>query len=370
MNPTIHLVYPHGATTSAPNVIGRRLGEYLSHRHTVVLHNWDSLSRIRPNSGDVLIGHPHPLPGTIFRRSFSHRGWARRLVMSPFNGSSRQVAFLDPYVRRADAYLAITGPWWFDRVPLTDVSHWGPHMVHLDLAVDRGDFPRVKRNFAPKGNRRLLYIGHAGWQKNVSYLSDIALARPQWDFAWFGPGSEGDIRGVNHLGFRNTALEETRRLIASFDFFITVGRYDANPMTVLEAMGWGLLPFCTSQSGYAGVPGIVNLPLDDINGALSILDRWQEMPESVLMEAQRANLDLLETHYTWDRLGETVENTIWRDLPPTSAISVFRRMELMMIAATSPYSVLRAEGRAMASVAIRGALREHLRGPLGHFEGQ
>lgn len=370
MRPTIHLVYPHGRAASAPDVIGRRLGEYLSHRYHVILYNWDELSRIRPDRGDILIGHPHPLPGTIFRRSFSQRGWARRIVMSPFNGSSQQVAFLDRYVRCSDAYVAITGPWWFDRVPFTDLSHWAPHMVQLDLAVDRDVFPRVKHSFAPGGRRRLLYIGHAGWQKNVSYLSDIALARPQWDFAWLGPGREGDIKGVEHLGFRDTALEDTRKLIASFDFFVTLGRSDANPMTVLEAMAWGLLPFCTHQSGYVGVPGIVNLPLDDLEGALGILDHWQDVPETVLMEMQRANLDLLDTHYTWERFGRTVEQAIWRELPPTLALPIRRRIELKVVTALSPYSIIHGEGRRMGSAAIRGAVRKQLRGALGSVGGR
>lgn len=361
MNSTIHLVYPHSAAISAPNIIGRKLSEYLARRHTVVLHDWDSLSRIKPNPGDILIGHPHPVPGTIFRRSFAQSGWARRVVLSPYNGHSRQVAFLDPYVRRADAYLAITGPWWFDRIELTDFAHWEPRMIHLDLAVSTHDFPHVKHDFAPQGRRRLLYIGHSGWQKNVSYLSNIALARPQWHFGWLGPGSESDIPGVEHLGFRNTALAETQELIASFDFFVTVGRSDANPMTILEAMSWGLLPFCTPQSGYAGVPGIVNLPLDDVDGAVSILDLWQETPENVLMEAQQANLKLLGKHYTWERMGQDVEAGIWTDLPSTSAVSVGQRLRFKAIAASSPYSVFRTGGRRMAKGALKNTLRTHLR---------
>ena len=362
MTGTIHLVYPHSSAISAPNIIGRKLSEYLSRRHTVILHDWDSLSRIQPSSGDILIGHPHPVPGTIFRRSFAQRGWARRVVLSPYNGHSRQVAFLDPYVRQADAYLAITGPWWFDRIALTDFGHWKPRMVHLDLAVDNHDFPQVKFNFAPQGVRRLLYIGHSGWQKNVSYLSEIALARPQWNFAWLGPGGESDIPGVEHLGFRDTALAQTQALIASFDFFVTVGRSDANPMTVLEAMSWGLLPFCTPQSGYAGVPGIENLPLDDVDGAVSILELWQEAPESMLMKAQKANFELLNKDYTWERLGRAVEKGIWTDLPPTSTVSLRQRLRFKAIAAVSPYSVLRTEGRRMARAVLRNALRLHLRG--------
>lgn len=359
MKPTLHLVYPHAEGVSAPDVIGRKLGEYLSGKYIVVLHEWDTFSRIRPRNGDVLIGHPHPLFGTTFRRSFGQQGWARRVVMSPFNGDAKQVAFLDPYVRHADAFLAITGAWWFDRVPYTEVSHWAPHMVHIDLAVDTQEFPRVKEEFSPAGRRRLLYIGHAGWQKNVSYLSQIALARPQWDFAWIGRGQGTDIPGVRHLGFRDTSLKHTQELIASFDFMVTVGRNDANPITILEALAWGLIPFCTRQSGYADVRGIVNLPLDDVDGALHILDGWQVAPNELLVDAQGEGTELLHQHYTWARFGKQVEEAIWANLAPTSRVSLRQIMHLKRVAAISPYSPVRSEGRRMLWSALRKSMRAH-----------
>jgi hypothetical protein len=361
MTSTIHLVYPHGPGVATPHVIGRRLAEHLSRRHRVVLHDWDAITAMEPSQGDVLIGHPHPLPGTVFRRSFRRRGWSRRLVLSPFTGDARQVAFLDPFVRAADAYLAITGSWWAREVSATRFAHWAPRMIHLDLAVDPLDFPSVKHCFSPAGKRRILYVGHTGWYKNVAYLSEIARARPDWHFGWIGRGKPSEIPGVEHLGFRDTSAPDTRELVASYDFLLTVGRADANPTTILEAMGWGLLPFCTPQSGYVDEPGIVNVPLDDVPGALRVLDRWQQAPDSDLRSAQRVNHARLRQHYSWERFGDQVESALDAELPPVLPASVANRMGLTVTALASPYGPFGAQGRRLASAVLRRRLASRVR---------
>ena len=84
---------------------------------------------------------------------------------------------------------------------------------------------------------------------------------------------------------------------------VTVGSSDANPTTILEAMARGLIPICTPQSGYAGVPGIVNVPLGDSRAATHVIRQWLECPEEQLVETQRANWALLDRDYTWDRFA-------------------------------------------------------------------
>lgn len=353
MSRSIHLIYPYGPGIVAPQVIGRRLGEFLSQRNTVVQHDWDALGVIRPQPGDVLLGHPHPMPGTIFRRSFRNPRWGQRLVISPFNGDPGQVAFLDPFVRRADAYLAITGAWWFRNVGRTPMAHWAPRMVHLDLAIEPADYPQVKTQFAPPGRRRILYIGHSGWQKNVGYLSEIARARPQWDFGWIGSGASSDIPGVTALGMRDTASPETRRLIATYDLMLTVGRADANPMTVLEAMSWGLIPVCTPQSGYVDEPGIVNVPLDHVDGAVAELDRLQSASDAELLGLQRTNQRRIVEHFSWERFGRQVEAALRCDLPPLPRLAPKKRLQLARAVASSPYGPLRRPGWKLGEAALR-----------------
>jgi glycosyltransferase involved in cell wall biosynthesis len=357
---TVHLVYPHAPGPAAPGVIGRRLHEYLAKHMDVRLHDWDQLGAVRPAEGDVLIGHPHPLPGTVFRSSFRRPGWARRIVLCPYNGDLRQVAFLDPFVRRADHFLAITGRWWAEEVVRGPLAHWTPVMSPLDLAVDRDDFPMVKTAFAPAGRRRVLYVGHSGWQKNPGYLSQIARARPDWEFGWVGRGAAGDIPGFKAHGVVATASDEARRLVASYDIFLTVGAADANPMTVLEAMAWGLLPVCTPQSGYVGEPGVFNVPLDDLSGALAVLDRWQAAPEDDLVAAQRSNARRLADHYTWDRFGDRVLEAINGQPLAAGPVDAARRARLRAIALTSPLAPWRTEGRRLTLAVAR----RRRRGPV------
>jgi len=59
--------------------------------------------------------------------------------------------------------LAITGNAWMKRLKDSPFQHWEPKIVHVDLAVDRADFPIIKKNFNPAGKRRFLYIGHTAW---------------------------------------------------------------------------------------------------------------------------------------------------------------------------------------------------------------
>jgi hypothetical protein len=302
------LVYPHSAAIGCPQAIGRNLAQRLSKRWDVEMHQWESVGRLAPDAETALIGHPHPSPFSIFRRSASQPGWGRVILLCPFNADPRQVAWLEPLVERADEYVAITGPYWFRAIKGSPFARWLPRMRRQDLAVDRRDFPRIKRRFAAKGKRRFLYIGHEGWPKNTAFLSRLARQRPAWDFAWMGSGKA--IPGVRSLGRQDFARADAKRLVAGFDFMITVGSADANPTTILEAMAWGLLPVCTPQSGYEGMDGIVNVPLDDDAGALRVLDGLQDAADARLKAWVRKNDGRLKSDYTWDGFAANIVRAI------------------------------------------------------------
>jgi len=349
---TIHLVYPHGPSIAAPHIIGRSLYHALSETYEVRIYDWDEIRVIHPVPGDILIGHPHPLPGTIFRRSFRQDGWHKRITMSPFV-CDRQAAVNDYFVRRGDAYLAITGTYWFDQVPNSRYAHWLPKMKHLDLAVNPDDFPRIKATFADPGTRRFLYIGHDNWQKNTTYLASIALARPEWDFSWLGH-SASPASWINMLGVRDTADLDTRAIIASHDFMITVGSADANPTTILESMSWGLIPVCTPQSGYDTEAGVVNIPLNNLDEALRILDRLQSANFSILDTLRHKNDARLRDHFTWARFCDQVEDSI-ADLNPSEVIlnsSIADRIAMRVESVLSTQGPFRAEGLRWSKQAI------------------
>lgn len=351
---TVHLVYPHGPRIACPDAIGRKLAERLRARYAVRLYEWDEPRAIRPGPDDILLGHPHPAPWTCFRMSMGRPGWRKVIVLAPYHhGDLEQVAFLDPIVARADRFLAITGNYWAATLARSPFAHWLPKLTHLDLAVDREDFPPAKAAFAPPGRRRFVYIGHSGWTKNTPYLSAIAARMPEAEIAWIGAG-RAPIPGLRPLGFQDFRREEARSLVAGYDFMITVGRADANPTTVLEAMAWGLIPVCTPQSGYIGYEGIVNLPLDRPEAAVARLRWLQMLPDATLRRLQRANWELLDAHFTWDRFAAQVVAAIEEPARPAAGRApLARRARLRWASLTSPYSPLRP-----------GGLRAGLAGPL------
>jgi hypothetical protein len=308
----VHLIYPHGPQINCPEAIGRNLAARLAKKYEVTSYHWALLGKLKPDPEAALIGHPHPSPLTLFRRSAAQYGWGRVLMLAPYNGEARQMAWYEPALRHADEFLAITGPYWAKRVAKGPLARWQPRMHPLDLAVDRGDFPRVKRRFNPPGKRRFLYIGYAGWPKNTDYLSKLALRLPGWDFGWLGAAKGPAIPGLKRLGRVDFATAAAKKLVAGYDFMITVGSADANPATILEAMAWGLLPVCSPQSGYEGKPGIVNVPLDDVEGALKVLRGLQAAPDAVLRKRVAANDAALKAHYHWDRFAKDVEQALKR----------------------------------------------------------
>ena len=263
-------------------------------------------------------------------------------MMLPFNHADLvQVAFADSFLHRCDLMLAVTGNAWFDTVESSPFSHWRPKMVHVDLAVDRDDFPRVKTKFNPPGQRRFVYIGHTLWYKNTGYLSEIAAAMPESRISWIGSSDRG-IRRLLPLGRQDFSTAAGRSVVAEHDFLLTVGSSDSNPTTILEAAAWGLVPVCTRESGYAGYRGIVNVPLDDPAGAVEVLRGLQQAPEDELEEMRAQNDRLLDEHFTWDRFATQVVEAIESDASPALGYEpLARRLKLRFAALRSPYSVLR-----------------------------
>jgi glycosyltransferase involved in cell wall biosynthesis len=334
----IHLVYPHGNRISTPDAIGRELGRRLETRYKVMYHDWSERDAIVPEPGDVLLGHPHLDPNTVFRLSVQLDGWQRRLMMLPFNHRDlRQVAFTRSIVPKCDLFLAITGPHWFQTLENSRCSHWAPKMIHLDLAIDRHDYPPMKTSFGAPGKRKVVYVGHTYEYKNTSYLSEIAALVPGAEFAWIGYGPR-TIPGLTPLGIVEFDTVAGRDLVSGFDFMLTVGKADANPTTILEAMAWGLIPVCTPTSGYEGMSGIANVPLGDAPAAAAILRGLLAADDSELLAIQSENWRQLDRHYTWDRFAAQVMDAIESaESPPLLHEPLGRRLAFAFYDLTSAY---------------------------------
>ena len=333
----VHLVYPVGNRISTPDAIGRNLKLSIEKFYEVKTYNYDQLKTIHPGNADVLIGHWHPNPLTVFRMSAKKKGWKRVLALAPFcpDPTGWQNAFGNKIIEKCDRYLAITGNAWMKRLKESPFQHWEPKIIHLDLAVDRSDFPFIKKNFSPAGKRSFLYIGHTKWYKNFSFLEKLAQKLPETEFAWMGGNQPlKNIQGLGKFDFSN---KEAKELIQEYDFMITVGSADANPTTILEAMAWGLIPVCSVQSGYEGFSGIRNIPIDNIDDAVKTINDLQSVPEEQLNKWQQDNLDSLYNHFNWERFCSQVLNEIEnKDNPDLTETNFKHRLFLLFAELFSP----------------------------------
>ncbi|MBC8257392.1 MAG: hypothetical protein H8E38_00090 [SAR324 cluster bacterium] len=333
----VHLIYPVGNKISTPDAIGRNIKQYLEKFYEVITYNYDEYRTIHPGEADVLIGHWHPNPFTVFRMSAKIKGWKRVIVIAPFcpDPTGWHNAFGNKVIDKCDRYLAITGNAWMKRLKDSPFQHWEPTIVHLDLAVDRVDFPFIKNNFKPAGKRSFLYIGHTAWCKNTSFLENLAEKLPEIDFAWMGGAQRlKNIKGFGKLDFSKVDAHD---LIKEFDFLITVGTSDANPTTILEAMAWGLIPVCSIQSGYEGFSGIRNISIDNVEVAVETINNLQSISEEKLRKWQQVNLAELENHFNWDRFCKQVSAEIEsKDSPGLAIPSLKTRLFLLFAEWKSP----------------------------------
>jgi glycosyltransferase involved in cell wall biosynthesis len=333
----VHLVYPVGDKISTPDAIGRHLKFALEKNYQVTTYNYDEIKIIQPGETDILIGHWHPNPFTVFRMSANKKGWKRVLVLAPFcpDPTGWHNAFGNKVIEKCDRFLAITGNAWLKRLKDSPFRHWEPKIVHLDLAVNRDDFPFIKNYFNPKGKRRFLYIGHTAWYKNTSFLEKLAKEFPEIDFAWMG-GTKS-LKNINTLGIFDFSKEEAKNLIKKYDFLITVGSSDANPTTILEAMAWGLIPVSSVQSGYKGFSSIRNISIDNIEDAVETIHNLQFVPEEQLKKWQQENFTKLENHFNWDRFcGQVLNEVESKDSPKLTETSLKHRLFLLFAEWRSP----------------------------------
>tara|TARA_Y100001970_G_C14234801_1_gene861125 strand:+ start:1604 stop:2716 length:1113 start_codon:yes stop_codon:yes gene_type:complete len=334
----VHLVYPFGEKISTPDAIGKNLKNFLEKKYNVKTYNYDAFEIINPGDADVLLGHWHPNPFTVFRLSAKKKGWKRILALAPFCPDPKgwHNAFGDSIIENCDLFLAITGSYWIKQINNSLFKHWGPKILHLDLAVDRKNFPVIKNNFHPIKKRRFLYIGNTSWCKNISFLEELAKKLPEVNFSWIG--GDQTLEKINGLGKLDFSKKESKDLIKEFDFLIHVASADGNPTTILEAMAWGLIPVCSVQSGYEETFGIRNISNKNIDEAVETIKNLQLIPEGTLNKWKNENLKRLDNHFNWNRFCSQVINEIEKDSSPKLSKITNNKRSLLRQAGTESYN--------------------------------
>jgi glycosyltransferase involved in cell wall biosynthesis len=291
----------------APYSITKNVYDALQSRFPTILYDWQERVQIAGGDQDILLGHPNPGDAnSVWNRSCTHGRFAARIAMFPIHHGMPEINVnLEQYIPQVDAIFGITGPYWYDTWDKSVFAHWKPKIKRVDMAVDIRHFPRVKKRFNPKGQRKFLFIGNTEPCKGTHLLSILFGLAKHHRCIWIGGSG-----CLANLEFRNSFTVLTAdfmaRIAAECDFFITMGVSDANPTTVLEAMAWGLPVCCTPQSGYYDMPEINQLSTTDMRHNIELLDRLQQAPEEDLRQQADSARRLVETAYTWDRVTSTV----------------------------------------------------------------
>lgn len=309
---TLHLVYPtNEEKKSSPWSIGNNLSQALRSDFSVEVHDWSEDYAIEPEPNDVLIGHPHPDRKTVFRKSFGG-SWARRYVICPFTTNPQQMYFVEPYVRQADAFFAICGPVWAERLETSSYSHLGSRFIHLDMAIKSEDWSPLEKVFNSPGNRKFAFIGSSLALKGTPFLEHLAARRPSNEIGWIGASSwvKSNAECVGYLDLNSSVGRES---LSRFDFVISPGRSDANPTVLLEAMSLGLIPICTKESGYDDPEHFYSLRYGKVDEAEIMMDNLQTLETDDLVQRQSQNFSYVKT-YSWGRFTKTISEKILYDL--------------------------------------------------------
>jgi len=276
---TIHIVYPFeapsGKSAAAPWTIGRELGRAFRRRgHVVEQYDWDEQLVIHPGPGDVLLGHPHPEAGRVFRSS-AWGPWQAVFGIGPWNGSTEYTERMDATVRLASHTFLICGERWWYSLP----EAWKVKATRLDGFITLDQFPWLRTMESEKGRRRGLYVGCTVPGKGTGYLERLIVASGA-DISHAGYGL---VSGSKELGWVDFTTDAGRFLVAGHDFLVMTGDHDANPTTVLEAMAWGLVPVLTTGCGWTP---------DDLE-AFWLPDGDARHGAKVLMDVQTADLEAM-----------------------------------------------------------------------------
>ena len=332
----IHLVYPCGSSISTPDAIGRNVASRLIKNHEIMVYDWSSTSVIKPGIDDIIIGHAHPNPFTIFRRSIQRSGWKKRILMQPFTTYTPHVAYLWNVINRVDQFAAITGKYWIDQIRTSSFSAWQDKIFQLELAVDRNDFPLVKLKFNDVDKRRFLYIGNSDSCKNLKYLRQIANEVGIEKFSAIGSKVSG-FRNYGRLDFQS---DFSKKIIAEHDFLIMTSIADANPTVVLEAMAWGLIPIITPQCGYTESDGPILIPQNDVQKCSILLKDLIKKSSCDLLAMQSANIKMLDGLFNWESFFERLVEVI--NMPRVSQMkNITRPLRSVMEEIVSDKSFLR-----------------------------
>jgi len=295
----------------APLSISYHIAQYFLSNFEVKMYDFRERVTLKPNQGDILIGHPNPDPESVMWRALDDPRFEKKFLICPYNHCPSQVAWLRPAVEKCDKYFAICGEYWFDNFdasPFADLVH---KIVHVNMALNTADYPYLKKTFNPIRQRRFFYIGRYGRfgdEKGIALLERLAANIPGFSGGYICEG--GQIAGWSKISEPTRLTPEfMTNLAGSYDFFINMSRADAQATTVLEAMSWGFPVACTKESGYSD-ESLFLLDIDDLEQNVATIEQMQNLPDDELRRISKNNRMLAETRYNWQHFSDVLKEHI------------------------------------------------------------
>ena len=278
--------------------------------------NLDSTDPVTIGEDDICIYHAWFTEG-CFSLQVTEQPCKAKFIVQPYTEQmvgKEALPLLHKQWGHADHLFLNTGPWWFDRLPRSDYAHYYEKSTRLDNTVNPDLHPFSKTKWNEAGKRGFFTIGYDNPIKGMDKVEELARVGGL-RLLHLGNVSDGfwqhvpQATSMSGLEFMPHTIEW---LCEHYDFFITMGRFDANPTALSETALWGLIPCCTPQCGYYPNEPFIGLDLDDLVHNLDIVEWLQYAPAPELVHHQhRIREHVLEQHRfdtriktIWDKITE------------------------------------------------------------------
>ncbi len=309
---TIHLIYPFDLKKNInPWSIGNNIYYSLKDKFEFKFYSWTSIEKITPKQGDILVGHAHTNPYTVFRRSVNNSNWTKKILLQPYNEDPKQMSHLYDLIPKCDLFISICGNYWFKRIKTSPFKSWKSKMLQLDLGLDRKEYPFLKKKINKRFNRKFIYIGndysYNNYAKNINYLKSIIKKVGSKNFASAG---NKQIIDEKYYGWLDFTKKTSQKKIKNYDFLIQVSENDANPSIILEAISWGLIPIITKGCGYNELSKKLYISNEELDKAVKKINKFQEINNKVLIKCQNDNLNILKKKFNWKRFRKKMRGII------------------------------------------------------------
>ncbi|MBO9640981.1 MAG: glycosyltransferase [Siphonobacter aquaeclarae] len=258
-------------------------------------------------------------PGTkvVYTPHGIHISEYSRLVKAVYIGYEKLTAFLFDriiYVSESESELA-KSVGLFRRRPSVVVPNGVP-----DKSSSRSyDVAASKRQvFGSDSGPTVLTFSRFDFQKNMSEALAIAARLPQYNFLWLGYGDDFDalkekaeaqqISNVFMLGARNDVGE----YLAMGDVYLSTSRWEGMPLSLLEAMSYGIPIVASDVTGNRDVVSSQSgflYPLGNIETAAGDIQK--------ILENKQVSRDDVKEHFTRNYSSDTMAGkvlTIYKEI--------------------------------------------------------